>query len=216
MRRPSGLALLLLLAALLAAPANAVAEQQAILSSDQKSAVDRAEAYLGALDTVQSRFVQVSSNGAYAEGTVFVKRPGKLRFEYDPPHPALLVSNGLTLLYYDRELKQTSYLPLWETPLWFLIREDVELEDALEVTKVSEEAGTLRITVRDRESPDRGVVTLIFKDGPLALKQWEVVDAQGIATQVTLINPRYGAPIDSKMFDYGELDLPDLRREDRK
>ncbi len=216
MRRPSGLALLLLLAALLAAPANAVAEQQAILSSDQKSAVDRAEAYLGALDTVQSRFVQVSSNGAYAEGTVFVKRPGKLRFEYDPPHPALLVSNGLTLLYYDRELKQTSYLPLWETPLWFLIREDVELEDALEVTKVSEEAGTLRITVRDRESPDRGVVTLIFKDAPLALKQWEVVDAQGIATQVTLINPRYGAPIDSKMFDYGELDLPDLRREDRK
>ncbi len=216
MRRPSGLALLLLLAALLAAPANAVAEQQAILSSDQKSAVDRAEAYLGALDTVQSRFVQVSSNGAYAEGTVFVKRPGKLRFEYDPPHPALLVSNGLTLLYYDRELKQTSYLPLWETPLWFLIREDVELEDALEVTKVSEEAGTLRITVRDRESPDRGVVTLIFKDGPLALKQWEVVDAQGIATQVTLINPRYGAPIDSKMFDYGELGLPDLRREDRK
>lgn len=216
MRRPSGLALLLLLAALLAAPANATAEQQAILSSDQKSAVDRAEAYLGALDTVQSRFVQVSSNGAYAEGTVFVERPGKLRFEYDPPHPALLVSNGLTLLYYDRELKQTSYLPLWETPLWFLIREDVELEDALEVTKVSEEAGTLRITVRDRESPDRGVVTLIFKDGPLALKQWEVVDAQGIATQVTLINPRYGAPIDSKMFDYGELDLPDLRREDRK
>lgn len=216
MRRPSGLALLLLLAALLAAPANAVAEQQAILSSDQKSAVDRAEAYLGALDTVQSRFVQVSSNGAYAEGTVFVERPGKLRFEYDPPHPALLVSNGLTLLYYDRELKQTSYLPLWETPLWFLIREDVELEDALEVTKVSEEAGTLRITVRDRESPDRGVVTLIFKDAPLALKQWEVVDAQGIATQVTLINPRYGAPIDSKMFDYGELDLPDLRREDRK
>ncbi len=216
MRRPSGLALLLLLAALLAAPANATAEQQAILSSDQKSAVDRAEAYLGALDTVQSRFVQVSSNGAYAEGTVFVERPGKLRFEYDPPHPALLVSNGLTLLYYDRELKQTSYLPLWETPLWFLIREDVELEDALEVTKVSEEAGTLRITVRDRESPDRGVVTLIFKDGPLALKQWEVVDAQGIATQVTLINPRYGAPIDSKMFDYGELGLPDLRREDRK
>ncbi len=216
MRRPSGLALLLLLAALLAAPSNAMADQQAVLSSDQKSAVDRAEAYLGALDTVQSRFVQVSSNGAYAEGTVFVKRPGKLRFEYDPPHPALLVSNGLTLLYYDRELKQTSYLPLWETPLWFLIREDVELEDALEVTKVSEEAGTLRITVRDRESPDRGVVTLIFKDAPLALKQWEVVDAQGIATQVTLINPRYGAPIDSKIFDYGELGLPDLRREDRK
>jgi outer membrane lipoprotein-sorting protein len=199
---------------LVATAAPAAAAQQANLTGDQQAAVTRAEAYLDALDTVQARFVQVSSNGAYAEGTVFVERPGKLRFEYDPPHPALLIANGLTLLYYDRELKQASYLPLWETPLWFLIREDVVLGDALEVTQVAEEPGLLAITVRNRESPDQGLVTLGFEDAPFALKQWEILDAQGIATRVTLINPRYDQPIDKAIFDASEFRLENLRRPD--
>ena len=80
--------------------------------------------YLNRIDTLKSRFIQVSSNGAYAEGDLYLDRPGRMRFEYDPPHPALLIANGVTLLYYDRELKQATFLPLWETPLWFLIRED--------------------------------------------------------------------------------------------
>lgn len=210
---PKVLALSLLL---MATAAPAAAEQQANLTSGQKSAVARAEAYLDDLETVQARFVQVSSNGAYAEGTVFVERPGKLRFEYDPPHPALMIANGLTLLYYDRELEQASYLPLWETPLWFLIRKDVELGGALEVMQVIEEPGTLAITLRDRESPDRGVVTLSFKDEPFSLKQWEIVDPQGIATRVTLINPRYDQPIDDKIFDASELRLKNLQRPDGK
>ena len=183
------------------------AQQQAALSPDESAAVGRAVRYLNQLSTVRSRFVQVSSNGAYAEGEVIVKRPGKLRFEYDPPHPALMIADGLTLLYYDRELKQASFLPLWETPLWFLIRDEVKLSDKVEVTNVEQGQGALRVTLRDRSLAEGGTVTLVFADDPLSLKKWEVVDAQGIATQVSLLNPQFGVQVDSKAFDYSDLEI---------
>src|SRR3972149_442219 len=113
------------------------------------AAVQRAIRYLNDLSTLRARFVQISSNGTYAEGEVIVARPGRLRFEYDPPTPVLLIANGLSLLFYDRELKQASFLPLWETPLWFLIREEVKLSDDLQVTAVERGQGVLKITLRN-------------------------------------------------------------------
>jgi hypothetical protein len=113
----------------------------------------------------------------------------------------------LTLLYYDRELKQASFIPLWETPLWFLVREKVKLDGDLMVTDIKEGLGTLSVTLQDRDRPESGVVTLIFSNSPLSLRKWEIVDAQGILTQVTLINPLYGGSIDPDLFDYGELDI---------
>ena len=186
--------------------ATAQSDETPPLSPDDVSNLTRVEDYLNRLDTMQARFVQISSNGAYAEGEVFVDRPGQLRFDYDPPNTVLLISNGLTLLYYDRELKQSSYIPLWETPLWFLVREKVELGGDLEVTKIEEALGTLSVSLQDRDEPENGKLTLIFSDSPLTLRKWEVVDGQGILTQVTLVNPVYGGDIDSDLFDYGDLD----------
>lgn len=180
---------------------------QAALSPDDSAAVRRALRYLNSLTTVRARFIQAASNGAYAEGEVTVARPGKLRFEYDPPSPALLIANGLTLLFYDRELKQASFLPLWETPLWFLIREDVKLTDNIQVRNVEQSPGALRITLEDDEMPDAGQVTLVFSDKPLSLKKWEITDPQGISTQVSLINPLFGVEVDPMIFDYSDLEI---------
>jgi len=194
-------ALGLLLAGPWAAPAGAA------LSPDDSAAIQRAIHYLNGIDTLKARFVQISSNGAYAEGSLLVDRPGKLRFDYDPPYPILMIANGLSFLYYDRELKQASFLPLWETPLWFLIRDKVKLTDDLEVLKVVQKAATLRITMRDRKSPEAGTVTLVFSDRPMALKKWEMVDSQGIVTQVSLVDPKFGVKIDDSQFDYGNLQI---------
>lgn len=177
------------------------------LSPDDIAILTKVENYLNSIDTMQARFVQISSNGAYAEGEVFVDRPGHLRFDYDPPSTVLLVSNGLTLLYYDRELKQASYIPLWETPLWFLVREKVELGGDLMVTDIKEGLGTLSVALQDRSAPESGKLTLIFSDSPITLRKWEVVDAQGILTQVSLINPIYGDKIDPELFNYNQFDI---------
>ncbi|MFQ5775455.1 MAG: outer membrane lipoprotein carrier protein LolA [Kiloniellaceae bacterium] len=204
----------LLLAALfggltaLSSPAEGIAATaQAALSPDDSAAVGRAVRYLNGISTLRARFVQISSNGTYAEGEVLVERPGKMRFEYDPPHPVLIIANGLTLLFYDRELKQASFLPLWETPLWFLIREKVTLSGAVRVVRVQRDRGALRVTLRDAKIADAGTVTLVFSDRPLALRKWEVVDTQGIRTEVALLNPRFGVPIDPQAFDYKDLEI---------
>ncbi len=202
------LAAVLILAAGLggAAPLSGAAER-AVLSPDQSAAVRRAVRYLNDMTTLKARFIQISSNGAYAEGQMIIQRPGRLRFDYDPPHPVLIIANGLSLLFYDRDLKQASFLPLWETPLWFLIRKEVTLSEDVVVTGVEQAFGTLRITLEDREMADAGSVTLVFSDRPLDLKKWEIVDAQGIMIQVSLVNPRYGMEVDQEAFDYSDLEI---------
>jgi len=181
--------------------------QVANLSPDDVATLTRVEKYLNAIKTMHARFVQVSSNGAYAEGEVYLDRPGHMRFDYDPPTPVLIIANGLSLLYYDEELKEATFLPLWETPLWFLIREEVRLDDNVDIVAIEEALGTLRVTLRDPEAPDGGEVTLIFSDEPLTLKKWELTDPQGIQTQVSLVNPVYGVEVDAELFKYGDLEV---------
>ena len=183
------------------------AVQTAALSPDDSAAVARVERYLNGLTSVHARFIQVSTNGSFAEGEVHIQRPGKMRFQYDDPHPALLIANGLTLLYYDRELKQATFLPLWETPLWFLIREEVQLSDDIEIVDVVQDAGVLSMVLEDSSNGDVGRITLTFSDKPLRLHKWEVVDAQGIATQVSLFNAEYDIPIESSVFKYDDLEI---------
>lgn len=197
-------------AALLAGMPTALAEsrtQTAALSPDDVAAVNRVERYLNDIKTMQGRFVQVSSNGAYAEGDVYLDRPGRMRFEYDPPTPVLIIANGLSLLYYDKELKEATFLPLWETPLWFLIRKEVRFDDNVDIVGIEEALGTLRITLRDPDSPDGGEVTLVFSDEPLALRKWELIDPQGIQTQVSLVNPVFGVEVDPELFKSGNLEV---------
>jgi len=203
------------LCAVVAPAVGAEPVQLAALSPDEVATVTRIERYLNDIKTMQARFVQVSSNGAYAEGEVYLDRPGHLRFDYDPPSPVLIIANGLSLLYYDKELKEATFLPLWETPLWFLIREEVRLDDNVDIVAIEEALGTLRITLRDAESPDGGEVTLIFSDEPLALKKWELTDPQGIQTQVSLVNPVYGVEVDEDLFKYGDLEVYRGRNRDR-
>ena len=192
----------------------AVAAEPVALSPDQSAAVRRAVRYLNDISTLKARFIQISSNGAYAEGDVIIQRPGRMRFEYDPPHPVLIIANGLSLLFYDREIKQASFLPLWETPLWFLIRKEVTLSEGIVVSAVEQSPGALRITITDKDLSETGSVTLVFSDRPLALKQWEITDAQGILTQVSLINPRYGIEVDPLAFDYSDLEIQGRERRD--
>jgi hypothetical protein len=91
--------------------------------------------------------------------------------------------------------------------LWFLIREDVRLDENVDIVAIEEALGTLRITLRDEESPDGGQVTLVFADEPLTLKKWELIDPQGIQTQVSLVNPVYGEAVDPELFKYGDLEI---------
>ncbi len=184
--------------------------QSVTLTEQDRADLARIERYLTDIRTLHSRFLQVSSVGMPVEGDLYLNRPGKMRFEYDPPYPAMLMADGLVLLYYDKELKEETYLPLWETPLWFLLRDEVVLDDSVRVVALERGPAVLRVTVEQNDETPQGRVTLVFADQPLTLKKWIVTDAQGVTTEVALIAPRVGVEIDEDIFDRLKL-----LREDR-
>ncbi len=187
------------------------AVQEGRLSPDNIATVTRIEDYLNDMSSVRARFLQISLQGNYAEGELYLERPGKLRFEYDPPHPVLLIADGSSFLYYDKELKNATFIPLEDSPLWFLIRAQVSLTDDLEITRIIEEDSTITLTLRGEATGDLGEVTLVFADQPMELKKWIVTDAEGISIQVALIEPQFQVQIDETVFDYGDLDVYGFR-----
>jgi outer membrane lipoprotein-sorting protein len=169
--------------------------------------VTRVEAYLNAIQTLQSRFLQISGNGGTAEGSFYLSRPGRLRLDYDPPVPILLVTSGSFLVHYDKELKAVTYLPIDSTPAGLLVRERIELAGDVTVTGVNRGPGALRVSVVQTKDANAGKLTLTFSERPFALSNWEVVDAQGLQTRVTLVEPRVGVAIDPALFRFSDPNI---------
>jgi outer membrane lipoprotein-sorting protein len=174
------------------------------LSARDRADIARAEAWLGGLRTLKARFLQVAQNGAAAEGTAWIQRPGRMRFEYDPPEPLLLVASGGQFFYFDRELKNASTLPLDSTPLGMLLRNEVRLSGDVTVAQVERGGGLLRITLFRTGRAAEGRLTLVFADQPMELKQWAVVDAQGQETRVSLSQPEYGGSFPALLFNFND------------
>ncbi|MBM3598617.1 MAG: outer membrane lipoprotein carrier protein LolA [Alphaproteobacteria bacterium] len=188
-----------------AARAAAPAAKPAPLSPADQADIARIESYLNSVHTLQASFLQVASTGEVARGRLFLQRPGKLRFEYDPPGKDLLISDGVWLIHYDGVLQQANQLPLDMTPATLLVRQRVKLSGDVTVTKVERGANVLRVTVVKTGEPKAGAVVLVFSDNPLTLQQWIVVDALGVETRLSLIDPRPGGTLDARLFT---LDKP--------
>jgi outer membrane lipoprotein-sorting protein len=190
-----------LIGALTFAAGLSVAAPAFALTTTEQQIVARADTYFDQVHTLKARFVQEAANGAEAEGTLYLDRPGKLRLEYAPPTPILVVAQGGELVYYDSKLGQVSYVDLDSTMAGVLVRPRVELNGGdLEVTKVGAQPGTVTITVTKRADPSQGRITLVFTEKPFELRQWQVVDQQGQITTVTLYDQQSGMPLDEALF----------------
>ena len=143
----------------------------------------------------------MAPNGGTSQGLAWMQRPGRMRFQYDPPSPLLLVAGHGLFVFYDRDLKQTTNVPLGSTPLGMLLREDVTLSGEVTVTDIDRQPGLIQVTLVRTASPGDGSLTLVFADRPLALRQWTVLDAQGRATRVTLYDVELGGTFDQDLFE---------------
>jgi outer membrane lipoprotein-sorting protein len=188
-----------------AAPAVAIAAppKTAQLSDQDRADLQRIQQWLNGIKTMSARFTQYTDSGT-AEGVLYLRRPGNMRFEYDAPTPYMLLANGTWVIYYDKSVDQVSYLPISSTPAWFLLRDDVKLGGDVTVTGFERGPGVVRVTLVQSNEPDSGRVTLTVTDKPLELKQWTLTDPQGKRTTVTLNDPRYGEPVDPKLFVFND------------
>jgi outer membrane lipoprotein-sorting protein len=171
------------------------------LTPQDKADITRIEAYLNSLTSLKARFTQVASDGGVTQGTAWLERPGRMRFQYDPPAPFVLIASHGQLIFNDSSLGQTSNVPLNRTPLGILLADRVELAGAVTVTGMQHLAGQIQLTMVRTASPGDGSLTLIFADPPLTLRQWTVVDAQRRVTHVTLQNAQTGGSFDPQLFE---------------
>jgi outer membrane lipoprotein-sorting protein len=187
----------------LAAPMAAVA-QAPVFQPDAANSADlaRIQAYLNSLHSLKAHFLQVAPNGAIAEGTAWLERPGRMRFQYDPPSPFLLVAGHGMLIFHDAKLNQTTNIPIGQTPLGILLADNVVLSGDVTVTGMQHLPGQIQVSVVRTGKAADGTLTLVFSDNPLALKQWTVLDAQRQETRVTLYNVELGGSFDSNLFNF--------------
>jgi outer membrane lipoprotein-sorting protein len=195
-------AVALLLAGLL--PSLATAQPAFQPTPRDRADLARVEAYLNGIRTLKAQFLQVAPDGGISRGTVWLQRPGHLRFQYDPPAPFLLVASHGLLVFHDSALRQTSNIPLGRTPLGILLAEQVSLSGDVTVSNVQRSPGQVQISLFRTASPGDGLLVLTFADDPLALRQWTVIDAQRRETRVTLYNIELGGRFDPKLFEFAE------------
>ena len=199
-------------AAALILPKPAQAKDAIGLAGADKDQIVKVQDYLNAISTLRARFMQLTSQGGFAQGEFLLSRPGRMRIDYDPPVPVLIVSNGTLVMFKDNELDQLSFVPLDTLPASMFIGENVNFfgEDLL-ITDYEDKAGALRITLQRADDPMEGSLTLIFATQPLALKKWSVLDAQGVTTTVSLLGPVFGEPLDDQLFKVESRILPRKR-----
>jgi outer membrane lipoprotein-sorting protein len=182
-----------------AAPVPAQLTQQDTLE------LQRIAAYLNNIRTMTARFQQTANNGGVSTGHLWVARPGRMRFEYDPPTPITLLADSASVYYWDKQLNQTSKYELRETPAWFFLRDPISFGADVVVTRFEHLGGIVRVTVVESGQPDAGSLTLDFSENPLTLRQWTVIDQQGKRTVVGLSDLQYGMALDPKLFQYQYL-----------
>jgi outer membrane lipoprotein-sorting protein len=161
--------------------------------------VKRVDAYLNNIHSLMARFEQVAPDGTISTGDFFLSRPGRLRFQYDTT-PLLVVADGEWVIVYDKKLHTYDRYSIKQTPIDVLLDPTINLTRDLWVTDVKSSGGVLRVTARHPRAPQRGEITLIFSEEPFQLRQWVVIDAQGLTTEVTLSDIHPNVKLNPAMF----------------
>jgi outer membrane lipoprotein-sorting protein len=187
MRTPVLLAALLLCTA--AAPA------------DDASLIEKARAYLQNLSTVKSRFTQIDPRGNVVGGEAFLQRPGRARFDYDPSVGLIVTSDGHSVNEQNLKLKTLRAYPLSQTPLSLFLGKQIRLDRSVQISEVRHWPGGFTLVAREAAHPKQGSIELNFRDAPLTLTGWTVVNAQGGRVQVRLAGLTPAAPHDAAWFE---------------
>lgn len=170
--------------------------------SDAQAVVREVEAYLQNLRTMKARFVQTDATGKQVAGDFLLKRPGRMRFDYDAPVTDFIVADGRFIYYYDGQLKEQSNALISQSLADFFLREKLTLGGDIKVTDVTKEGDLLTVTLVQAKDPNAGSLMLGFTQKPMALKKWRVVDAQGAITEVELFDAVSGIAMKDAPFHY--------------
>lgn len=192
----------------LTAPSAAVAQAQ---SGDLASAVTA----LRAISTMRADFVQTDIKGQRLAGVLTLKRPGKIRFQYQKGVPILIVSDGKALTFIDYSVRQVQRWPIGGSPLGALLDPSRDVMQYGKLTPATNRS-LVSVEVRDKKHPEYGVITMVFvrkpgAPGGLELSSWATLDSQNTRTVVNLSNQQYGVAVNDNTFRYNDPRTPTRR-----
>ncbi len=180
----------------------------------QKSGdIEKIENYLNNIKTLKASFVQVASNANTSEGRLYIAKPNKIRMEYDAPVDVTIVGDGDFIVYNDKELDQVTHIDYDDVPASLILANDIKIDGKnIKLLDFYKDAGTTEAVLEYKVNGETSPITLIFSNSPFELKQWKLVDPQGVEISVSLYNYEQDIPLGESLFKFKESKNPLQRR----
>ncbi len=174
----------------------------AVPAAAEKISLKELSRYLNGLTTAEVGFTQINSDGSISTGTLYIQRPGRARFEYNPPDKNLVLAGGGTVAIFDAKSNQPpEQYPLSRTPLSIILANNVDLGRAKMVVGHTVDGNTTRVRAQDPEHPEYGSIEMVFTNGPTELRQWIIRDDSGSETTVILGEMKKGGKLNAGLFN---------------
>lgn len=168
-----------------------------------QNGVPEIEAYFNSIRTLQARFIQSNPNGGVVHGTLYLSRPGRMRFEYDAPSQLKIVADGSQVTLWDPPNRDFGQWPIGWTAASFLVKDPLKLSGDLTVQALNRNAdGQLEATMVQTRKPQEGKVILRLAENPLSLRGWTILDSRGNRVDVALTDVKMGGPLAASLFKY--------------
>ena len=168
----------------------------------EKISLNEISSYFNAMTTAEAQFSQITDTGETSTGRLFIRRPGRIRFEYDPPEATLVVVGGGQVAVFDPKSRDEPLrFPLRHSPLNLVLEREVDLAQRDMVVKHFEAESQTAVTLQDAENPDYGFIQLIFTNNPVQLREWIVQDNSGGRTQIVLDSLTEGGRLSNVLFN---------------
>jgi len=163
--------------------------QAIAFDAKQRDLLDRISLYLSSVQTLVGNFVQIAPDGSRTEGTFYIQKPGKVRFEYNPPSPIDVIADGSSVAVRNRDLATQDLWPLSQTPLRYLLADHIDLLRDTNVVSVSSDDKYVTVVIEEKQAMvGTSRLMIMFDAKDLTLKQWTVTDPQGLDTTVSVYN----------------------------
>jgi outer membrane lipoprotein-sorting protein len=171
------------------------------------------EQYINSIRTFQARFVQNNPNGSIVQGTLYVRRPGRMRFQYDPPSQLKIVADGTQVTLWDPKTRDFGQWPIGWTAASFLVKEPFRLSGDITLQSLQRTAdGLLQLTMVQTKKPQEGQIIVRLAENPLALRGWTIIDNRGNRVDVALSNVQTGLQLADSLFKYDGPDAGQIMR----
>jgi len=187
-------------------PASSASKDGEIDEYTKKQLIKYVQEYLNSVRSLKARFNQSDpKTGRLYQGSLVLRRGGKIRVQYDLPYGLIMVGNGGELRYYDHKMDKVNSTATDSTPLGTLLADHVNFEKDIKVLDVRKSFGSIRMLVTKEGFGNGGYLVLVFSDNPIALRQWIIMDQKQNQVNFSLINPIYNDSTEDRYFDLNSV-----------